>query len=623
MQRSECESVCILGQEPKTLAPRDICKLPAQIGRCNDTTAQERRFFYDDERGNCMPFIYSGCAGNQNNFRSYEACYDYCATTESPVADPKKTEVVPNECETYENECRAQRCPFGIRRVPVDNSDCTRCICENPCENYECAEGQQCAVDVSNDASRQFAPVCRDTNKPGECPSLSQPEGENCGRECYTDADCREDNKCCSNGCGFVCVRPTQPTLRPRPPVTAAPPVIYPGESPVVLENKKPQEVDIQAAVGGIAVLRCFATGSPPPNVTWSRSNVLIDTNQGRYVLTAAGDLTIVQVRQTDSGSYVCVASNGLGDPVSREVQLAVTAPLETPAYVYGEKNATQLVSLNRPAQVRCPAGGYPAPHVSWWRDRKRLGLISDRFELTRDYSLMFRSIQLTDLGPYTCEVWNGLGRPTSMKVILKAVGPARAVTNAESPYLQYIIDPARAPVTRRPTYPYRPQRPPQPPPPVYVEPPRRQPFVNAQAVLTLDARNTYTPGASIAMKCAVQGIPVPSVIWTKDSIPLLANERIQITSEPHTLVIHNTTSEDTGMYGCTARNSASHSTSEERVTIESTIPIHPDCIDNPYFANCKLIVSGHYCRHQYYAKFCCRSCTLAGQIAFSHPNAL
>lgn len=129
---------------------------------------------------------------------------------------------------------------------------------------------------MSNDASRQFAPVCRETNKPGECPRLSQPEGENCGRECYTDADCREDNKCCSNGCGFVCVRPTQPTSRPRPPVTAAPPVIYPGESPVVLEPKKPQEIDVQTAVGGIAVLRCFATGSPPPNVTWSRSNVLV-----------------------------------------------------------------------------------------------------------------------------------------------------------------------------------------------------------------------------------------------------------------------------------------------------------------------------------------------------------
>lgn len=50
-----------------------------------------------------------------------------------------------------------------------------------------------------------------------------------------------------------------------------------------------------------------------------------VDTNHGRYVLTSNGDLTIVQVRQTDSGSYVCLASNGLGEPVRREVELQVT----------------------------------------------------------------------------------------------------------------------------------------------------------------------------------------------------------------------------------------------------------------------------------------------------------
>lgn len=43
----------------------------------------------------------------------------------------------------------------------------------------------------------------------------------------------------------------------------------------------------------------------------------------------------------------------------------------------------------------------------------------------------------------------------------------------------------------------------------------------------------------------------------------------VAFTAEPHTLVIHNATSEDTGMYGCTARNSVSYNTSEERVTIE------------------------------------------------------
>lgn len=41
--------------------------------------------------------------------------------------------------------------------------------------------------------------------------------------------------------------------------------------------------------------------------------------------MTSSGDLTIVQVRETDSGSYVCIASNGLGDPVRREVELQIT----------------------------------------------------------------------------------------------------------------------------------------------------------------------------------------------------------------------------------------------------------------------------------------------------------
>lgn len=143
------------------------------------------------------------------------------------------------------------------------------------------------------------------------------------------------------------------------------------------------------------------------------------------------------------------------------------------PAYVYGEKNLTQIVSLNRPAVLRCPAGGNPAPMVHWWRNRTRLPLVSQRFELSRDYSLAFRNVQLTDLGPYTCEAWNSASkRPSSIKVTLMAYGPVRATTNAESQYLKYIIEPSRAPpATQRPSYPYRPTRPPTVPPPVYVQP--------------------------------------------------------------------------------------------------------------------------------------------------------
>lgn len=164
-------------------------------------------------------------------------------------------------------------CPYGIRRVAADD-ECTLCECDNPCEGYSCPEGQQCAVEVSSERSGEFNPECRLIDKPGVCPHLTASDGA-CARECYTDADCRENNKCCSNGCGFVCVHPAIPTTAPLR-TTPAPVVIYPGEVKASLEPKQKAEIDVQTAMGGIAVLRCFATGNPAPNVTWSRNNVVV-----------------------------------------------------------------------------------------------------------------------------------------------------------------------------------------------------------------------------------------------------------------------------------------------------------------------------------------------------------
>lgn len=44
--------------------------------------------------------------------------------------------------------------------------------------------------------------------------------------------------------------------------------------------------------------------------------------------MTSSGDLQIVQVHRSDSGTYVCVADNGIGAPVQREVTLNVAGML-------------------------------------------------------------------------------------------------------------------------------------------------------------------------------------------------------------------------------------------------------------------------------------------------------
>lgn len=109
---SECQSICITHEEPTNnqnkgkmqrissglldfcifffifffvflYPPVAVCTLPVLVGKCLDSQEYHKRWYYDDSRGNCVSFIYSGCAGNQNNFRSFESCTEYCGNRKS------------------------------------------------------------------------------------------------------------------------------------------------------------------------------------------------------------------------------------------------------------------------------------------------------------------------------------------------------------------------------------------------------------------------------------------------------------------------------------------------------------------------------------------------------------
>ncbi|XP_037073355.1 uncharacterized protein LOC119094399 [Pollicipes pollicipes] len=55
--------------------PVDICSLPVSSGPCSDAHV---RWFYNSVTEDCEPFTYGGCAGNGNNFRSRQACQARC-----------------------------------------------------------------------------------------------------------------------------------------------------------------------------------------------------------------------------------------------------------------------------------------------------------------------------------------------------------------------------------------------------------------------------------------------------------------------------------------------------------------------------------------------------------------
>lgn len=51
------------------------CHFMPDIGPCK---GQFSRYYYDYNKQNCHPFIYGGCRGNRNNFRTYDECMTAC-----------------------------------------------------------------------------------------------------------------------------------------------------------------------------------------------------------------------------------------------------------------------------------------------------------------------------------------------------------------------------------------------------------------------------------------------------------------------------------------------------------------------------------------------------------------
>lgn len=266
-----------------------------------------------------------------------------------------------SDCERFERHCDSLRCQYGILKSYEASSGCERCSCEDPCENKECPQDSKCSVDVSsNDYGETiFVAICRQHEKPGRCPRLDN-DSDQCEVECYDDADCREDNKCCISGCSRLCVPPSddrrpQPTSRPQ----------HQEERATELEEVSEEDLQPVAREGGVATLRCFATGFPPPSITWRKGGLevsfhenflykkfnasfflkKIKTNQGRHLLTSTGDLQIVQLHRTDAGTYVCIAYNGIGVSVERQISLTVNGKRLMWFYGHG-KFIARLISF-------------------------------------------------------------------------------------------------------------------------------------------------------------------------------------------------------------------------------------------------------------------------------------
>ncbi|CAK9804131.1 Lac [Anthophora quadrimaculata] len=172
--------------------------------------------------------------------------------------------------------------------------------------------------------------------------------------------------------------------------------------------------------------LRCVATGTPKPVVTWrreDRKNITLWTEHGvKRVESYEGEqLHLKAIKRQEMGSYLCIASNGVPPMVSKRYYVNVQCNFLSGAVKPLITVSDQLVAApaNSDVVLRCYVESWPKALNTWYR-HGGIKLLSDqKYVLTEvpvnDYAyhlnLTIRRLNRNDFGNYTCSVENLLGK--------------------------------------------------------------------------------------------------------------------------------------------------------------------------------------------------------------------
>nr|XP_046238517.1 immunoglobulin superfamily member 10 [Scatophagus argus]XP_046238518.1 immunoglobulin superfamily member 10 [Scatophagus argus] len=201
-----------------------------------------------------------------------------------------------------------------------------------------------------------------------------------------------------------------------------------PSSTKATITMSSPQRTDV--IYGARLLLNCVATGAPTPRIIWrTPSKKLVDAQYSfdpRINVFPNGSITIHYVTQKDSGDYLCMARNKVGDDY---VLLRVNV-LTRPAKIkQKQQQYSQEVMYGGDLKVDCVASGLPNPEISWAlpdgtmvnpdKQRDNSGGRSRRYVVFDNGTLYFNDVGMPEEGDYTCYAENQLGKD-EMKVRIK-----------------------------------------------------------------------------------------------------------------------------------------------------------------------------------------------------------
>ncbi|CAL1268402.1 unnamed protein product [Larinioides sclopetarius] len=274
------------------------------------------------------------------------------------------------------------------------------------------------------------------------------------------------------------------------------------GDDPPVLAYTFPEQT---LEPGTFLSLKCTATGTPLPQITWSLDGLPVTeglrTRVGDFVTSDGfvnSFVNITRLQPEDGGTYECLGSNDIST-VSHSARLNVFGP----PFVKPMRNISVLAGGT--LFIRCPVSGYPIEKILWEKGESKLPQ-NRRQQVFGNGTLIINNVdRSSDEGSYRCIAENKEGESAFRDVGVKVmVAP--------------VINPFHFPANLK-------------------------------------------EGNRVIITCSVMdGDPPISLSWYKDNHPLMDNANIIVDSSNEfmsTLYMKRVTYENNGNYTCVASNRA------------------------------------------------------------------
>nr|XP_014344446.1 PREDICTED: peroxidasin-like protein isoform X2 [Latimeria chalumnae] len=365
--------------------------------------------------------------------------------------------------------------------------------------------------------------------------------------------------------------------------------------------TSEPQGVDVTP--GNTVYFTCRAEGNPKPEIIWLHNNHALDMKDDtRLNLLEDGTLMIQDTRETDQGTYQCMAKNVAGEAKTQGVELRYFGSPTKPSFVIQPQNTEVLVGAS--ITLECSATGHPQPRITWTNGTGDL-LSNSRYTITTSGGLYIQNVTLDDHGQFVCHASNNQDSIQASANIIVQAPPWLTVTPRDQVVIEgHTVDFDCAAEGN--------------PPPIIawtkagsqLPNDRRHAVLSSgtlrivhvaqhdqgqyecQAVSVIGVRGvpvqltvqanvlpvfTHVPnditvlvGEDVQIPCSAQGEPQPIITWSKDGVQITESGKFHVNSEGM-LTVRDVGQAEQGRYECIARNALGLSASSMLLTV--TVP--------------------------------------------------